>query len=129
MLAQQFDPELHLLRRTPFSSFLEREFKPFELFTYFHNQTKNWVISLWLRNRYGLMEDQIVLGPEPDLNADHIKFLKYVLKGPAMDPCKMLKLRENRELASIIEDEAEEADAREYCARKTGVPDPLKLRE
>jgi len=73
---------VHVVRRTPFESFVQRELRDENLFTYWHSGSRNWLVGWWVRKdapRY-LLEFQVLnndpTGQMPDLTLERLKDLK-----------------------------------------------------
>ena len=65
MIPVQYDPEMHVIRPTPFSHYMQRHMEDSLIFTYQHQRTKNWVLAAWITQPYGRMLELVVLGDEP----------------------------------------------------------------
>lgn len=77
-----FNPKVHVVRRTPFEEFVRRELNDKNLFTYWHAQSRNWLVGWWVRKdapRF-ILELQVLnhdpTGQAPALTLERVKDLK-----------------------------------------------------
>lgn len=68
--ALRVNPQRHLIRDTELSRFLQRHLNEPRMLTYFHVETKRWVVACWVRKEWGLMKELFTLKNLGDFSAD-----------------------------------------------------------
>ncbi len=123
MLSYEYNPQTMRIMDTELASWLTRRYGGAVVLVK-HCDKTTWSVALWLTKWKRLEDKQCVLNPHAFKKEDADR-LDYLLKGPAADPRKVLKLQRGAYERMLEEERVKEFDARRYLEKKTGVFDPV----
>jgi hypothetical protein len=129
MVPIRYRPDWHqVAEATPFSRFLQQHFNDPDIFTYFHKQTKNWLVAAWVDQKWGRMLELEFLGPgkHPVGTRKAVASIEEQIRGSAVHESNKRDLREylsrmpKRHHQELQDDHDQEVERNQWVQRQLG---------